>query len=158
MGKYEFSESAEPTDKELQALAVKLQKLERKWARSRSKNALVEFLDLVFRVYSEWDRKGDKKNAARRLQKLSEIRSNGQAHAIRKIIDATSTADRRSKSRWVAALRLVLTERRRLRSLKKCLIAYGGISGCASQWADFQKIRHLNGVGPGIRPGWLSNR
>lgn len=65
---------------------------------------------------------------------------------MRAIIDATSNADRKTKSRWTRALRYAWSERRRCKTFKKCLRCNGGIAGCAQKWADMRAaVRTPNG-------------
>lgn len=61
-----------------------------------------------------------------------------EQHPIRAIIDAVSTADRRTKSRWTRALRFAWPHRREYDGLEDCLDANGGIAGSASKWADLR--------------------
>ncbi len=53
-------------------------------------------------------------------------------------VTATSTADRRSKSRWTQAFRFTWRERSKWKDLTKCLRANGGVAGCAQKFADAQ--------------------
>jgi hypothetical protein len=76
--------------------------------------------------------------AVARLTKLANLQDRIGRHPIRTLIDATSKADRRSKSRWTQALRYAWRERGKWSSLTRCLNANGGIAGCASKWADLQ--------------------
>ena len=71
-----------------------------------------------------------------RIAKLTGLDDRDARHPIRTIIDSTSKADRRSKSRSTQALRYAWRKREKWPDLKSCLRANGGIAGCAGKWAD----------------------
>ena len=58
-----------------------------------------------------------------------------RTHPIRVIIDATSTADIKTKSRWSRALRYAWRERKTWTNLTSFLRENGGPAGCAEQFA-----------------------
>jgi hypothetical protein len=122
----------------LQNVMHALQALERRWRKTGSKRALVRYLAAVFDLYSGWKRAGVLPMAVARIAKLAALHDRTGRHPMRLIIEATSKADRRSKSRWTQALRYAWRERVRWPTLLRCLEANGGIAGCASKWADLQ--------------------
>jgi len=77
--------------------------LERKCFSSRSRFAFYDYLAPVFDFYLRLMRKNQAKTAARRITNLFGLRNSKHAHPIRVIIDATSTADNKTKSRWSRA-------------------------------------------------------
>ena len=69
------------------------------------------------------------------LPNCSGFRNQKRTHPIRVIIDATSTADIKTKSRWTRALRYAWRERKAWTDLKSFLRENGGPAGCAEQFA-----------------------
>ena len=122
----------------LQAAITTLTKLDHRWRKSGRKRALYRYLTAVFNLYAAWKHAGDTRTAANRLARLTGSNVQRDRHPIRTIIDATSTADRKSKSRWTQALRFAWRKRSEWTDLTKCLRANGGIAGCAERWADLQ--------------------
>ena len=133
-----FGNSADMSVEALQAAITMLTKLDRRWRKTGRKRALYRFLESVFSLYTVWRRAGDTRTAAKRMAKLAGLRHQANRHPIRTIIDATSTADRKSKSRWTQALRYAWRERSKWNGLIDCLRANGGIAGCADRWASLQ--------------------
>jgi hypothetical protein len=125
-----------PSKFELKAAAWKLQRLHRRWRRSLRADNLYAYLLAVYRLFGQWRKADVAEQAARRLLKLAGIAASRRRHSMRAIIDATSGADRKTKSRWVRALRYACSERRCYRGLRQCLEANGGIAGCARNWAE----------------------
>src|SRR5437870_13445436 len=75
------------------------------------------------------------KKAARLIAKWFGFRTQQRTHPIRVIIDATSTADNKTKSRWTRALRYAWHERKAWMDLTSFLHENGGPAGCAEQFA-----------------------
>jgi hypothetical protein len=71
-----------------------------------------DFLAAVFGLYVQLRRTEQAKKAATLIAKLFDLQKQKGAHPIRVIIDATSTADDKTKSRWTRALRYAWRERR----------------------------------------------
>jgi hypothetical protein len=115
-----------------------LTNLDRRWRNSGQKRALYRYLTAVFNLYAAGKRAGAARTVANRIARLARLSVQHDRHVIRTIIDASSSADRRSKSRWYRALRYAWRERGQWLSLNECLRANGGIAGCASRWADLQ--------------------
>jgi hypothetical protein len=69
------------------------------------------------------------------VAKLFGLRKQTGTHPIRVIIDATSTADNKTKSRWTRALRYAWRERRAWTELNGFLQENGGPAGCAERFA-----------------------
>jgi len=130
--------SAEMSLQALQAAITMLTKHARRWRKTGSKRALYRYLTTVFNLYAVWKRSGDTRTAANRMAKLAGLKHQSDCHPIRIIIDATTNADRKSKSRWTQALRYGWRERSKWNNLERCLRANGGIAGCADKWADLQ--------------------
>jgi hypothetical protein len=112
-----------------------LRELERKCFASRSRFAFYDYLAAVFELYVQLRRRNQAKPSARRIAKLFGFRKQKRSHCIRVIIDATSTADNKTKSRWSRALRYAWHERRKWTDLDAFLRENGGPAGCAKQFA-----------------------
>jgi hypothetical protein len=76
-----------------------LRELERKCFAARSRFAFYDYLAAVFELYVQLRRRNQAKPLARRIAKLCQLRNQHHTHPIRTIIDATSTADIKTKSR-----------------------------------------------------------
>jgi hypothetical protein len=133
MNQTEFLEGGE---NDLAAAVVLLRKRERSWHKSGRKKELYRFLNTVFCFYAAWRNADIAKSAAERVVLITGGKLRPGCHPIRVLIDAVSRADRRTKSRWVRALRYAWCERRNWTNLKQCLRANGGIAGCADKWAE----------------------
>ena len=133
--------SARPSAEALQAAVTKLAKLESRWRKSERKHALCRYLEAVFDLYSEWKNAGDVRTVANRFARRAGVTVKHGIHPLRTIIDSTSNADRKSKSRWTQALRYAWRQRREWQNVYECFRANGGISGCARKFADMQPMR-----------------
>jgi hypothetical protein len=109
--------------------------LERKCFTSRSRFAFYDYLAAVIELYVQLRRTRQAKKAATRIAKLFRLRSQRRTHPIRVIIDASSSADNKTKSRWTRALRYAWYKRKTWRDLKTFLRKNGGPAGCAEQFA-----------------------
>jgi hypothetical protein len=112
-----------------------LKGLERRCFASRSRFAFYDYLAAVLEVYVQLRRTKQAKKAATRIAKLFQLRNQKCTHPIRVIIDATSTADLKTRSRWSRALRYAWRERRAWTDLTSFLRKNGGPAGCAEQFA-----------------------
>ena len=129
-----------PPKHELNADAAGLRHRHHRWRRSRRSKDLYAYLLSVYQLWQQWREADATEQAARRLLALAEIPASQRRHPLRAIIDSTSDADRKTKSRWTRALRFAWSERRRCRGLKKCLEANGGVAGCARRWAELRAV------------------
>jgi hypothetical protein len=66
-------------------------------------------------------------------------------HLIRIIIDATSRADKKTKSRWTRALRYAWHERREWKHLATFFEEFGGPAGCAARFAALKANKPATG-------------
>jgi hypothetical protein len=89
----------------------------------------------VYRLFRRWRKNDVAEQAVGELATLMNL-SKRRRHSVRVIIDASSDADRRTKSRWSLSLRFAWRERRRYRDLVHCLNENGGVAGCARLWAE----------------------
>jgi hypothetical protein len=103
-----------------------------------SGNALLQeagSLAAVFDLYIRLRRKKQANKAATLIAKLFGLRNQKRAHPIRVIIDATSTTDLKTRSRWSRALRYAWRQRKTWKGLGSFLRENGGPAGCADQFA-----------------------
>jgi hypothetical protein len=123
------------SDRQLRKTIDDLIKLERKCFAARNRFAFYDYLAGVFELYVQLRRRNQAKPAAQRIAKLFGLRKPNRTHCIRAILDATSTADLKTKSRWTRALRYAWRERRTWTGLGSFLRDNGGPAGCADQFA-----------------------
>jgi hypothetical protein len=114
-------------------------KLERKCFASRSRFAFYDYLAAVLELYIRLSRTKQAKKAATRIAKLFGLRTQKRAHPIRMILDATSTTDLKTRSRWTRALRYAWRERKTWTNLRSFLRENGGPAGCAKEFAAITK-------------------
>ena len=98
-----------------------------------------DYLAAVFELYVQLRRTKQARKAARLIAKLFGFRSQKRTHPIRVIIDATSTADIKTMSRWSRALRYAWHERKTWKDLGSFLRENSGPAGCAKQFAAIRK-------------------
>ena len=87
------------SDRQLRKTLDDLRGLERKCFASRSRFAFYDYLVAVFELYVQLRRTKQAKKAATLIAKLFQLRNQRRAHPIRLFIDATSTADLKTRSR-----------------------------------------------------------
>jgi hypothetical protein len=127
------------SDQQLRKTIEDLRELERKCFASRSRFAFYDYLAAVFELYVQLRRTKQAKQSAKSIAKLFRLRKQDRTHPIRVIIDATSRADLKTRSRWTRALRYTWRERRTWRDLRTLLRENGGPAGCADQFAAIRK-------------------
>jgi hypothetical protein len=123
------------SDRQLRKTIDGLRGLERKCFASRSRFAFYDYLAAVFELYGQLRRTKQAEKAAGLIAKLFQLRNQKRNHPIRVIIDATSTADNKTKSRWSRALRYAWRERTTWTDLTSFLRETGGPAGRAGQFA-----------------------
>jgi hypothetical protein len=140
------------SDRQLRKTIDDLRVLERDCFASRSRFAFYDYLAAVFELYVQLRRSNQAKPAARRIAKLFGL-CNPSIYPIRVIIDATSTADLKTRSRWSRALRYAWHERRTWKDLGSFLRENGGPAGCADQFAAINSRGKYPGCIVYRRPG-----
>jgi hypothetical protein len=130
-----------------------LRELERNCFASRSIFAFYDYLAVVFELYVQLRRRNEAKPLAKRIAKLFGLRKQNRTHLIRVIIDATSTADLKTRSRWSRALRYAWRERKTWKELGSFLRENGGPAGCAKQFAAVHSKAKYAGCIVYRRPG-----
>src|SRR3984893_12245329 len=123
------------SDSKLRKVITDLIKLERKCFAARNRFAFYDYLAAVFELYVQLRRRNQGKPSARRIAKLFGFRKQKRSHCIRVLIDATSTTDLKTKSRWSRALRYAWRERKTWKDFVSFLRENGGPAGCADQFA-----------------------
>ena len=141
------------SDQQLIKTIDDLRGLERKCFASRSRFAFYDYLAVVFELYVQLRRRNQAKSSARRIAMLTGLRNQDRTHPIRVIIDATSTADIKTKSRWSRALRYAWGERKTWTDLGSFLRENGGPAGCAEQFAAINSSGRYPGCIVYRRPG-----
>jgi hypothetical protein len=127
------------SDRQLRQTIDGVRKLERKCFSSRSRFAFYGYLAAVFELYVQLRRRKQAKPLARRIANLFGLRKPNRTHPIRTIIDATSTTDIKTRSRWSRALRYAWRERKIWTEFQAFLRENGGPAGCARQFAAIRK-------------------
>jgi hypothetical protein len=127
------------SDRQLRKTIEDLIKLERKCFASRGRFAFYDYLAAALELYVQLRRRNEAKPTARRIAKLFGLRKSNRAHPIRTIIDATSTADLKTRSRWTRALKYAWRERKTWKDFVSFLRENGGPAGCAEQFAAITK-------------------
>jgi hypothetical protein len=141
------------SDFQLRRIIANLKSLERKCFAARSRFAFYDYLAAVFELYIQLRRTKQAKKSARLIGELCGLRKQNRTHLIRTIIDATSTADIKTRSRWTRALKYAWRERTTLTDLISFLRETGGPAGCADQFAAINSSRRYPGCIVYRRPG-----
>jgi hypothetical protein len=123
------------SDQKLESEITELKDLGRKCFNGRQRFAFYRYLVAVYSLYDRLRRKQAAKQGARNIQSMCGMPPSRTRHPIRIILDATSSADAKTKSRWTRALRFARHERRRWQDLESFLRRNGGPAGCADQFA-----------------------
>ena len=123
------------SDRLLRRRISDLGKLERRCFATRKRFEVYRYLAAVYPLYAELMRANEIQTSVQRIAAWFNLDTRKHAHPIRLIIDASSEADRRTKSRWTLALRFAWHERKGWTDLEAFLRRNGGPAGCADQFA-----------------------
>jgi hypothetical protein len=123
------------SDRELRNDIAMLKELEGRCFTGRQRFAFYGYLAAVYELYERLRRNKEANKGARRISSLCGLPTNRSTHPIRTILDATSSADEKTKSRWTRALKFAWHERQRWKNFEKVLRQHGGPAGCADQFA-----------------------
>jgi hypothetical protein len=96
------------------------------------------YLEAVFLLAADLKQRGILKKAARRLAKKRGLRFDRRTDPVKVLVDASSHADYKTRSRWSRAVRYALDYRDGwgpAKSLGPLIKRFGGVSGCASRIA-----------------------
>ena len=124
-----------PSGRQLRQTIAALKATERRCFTSRQRFGFYRYLAAVFKFYELLRRKNEARMSADRIAELFGIRTQKHTHSIRVIIEATSAADVKTKSRWCRALRFAWRERKRWKKFRAFLESNGGPAGCAAKFA-----------------------
>jgi hypothetical protein len=125
----------------LRARLSELQSLERKCKRQHKRFAFYDYLDAVFALYSELRAIPDATGELRKVARRCAAPIAPDAHGIRIILDITSTADEKTRSRWTRALRYAWIKREHWTELARFFALRDGVAGCADRFAARQRRR-----------------
>ena len=134
-GKFRREKCRTIADQFLRRRVSALKQLERQRFASRKRFEFYRYLAGVYQLYAELKRADETKNAVQRIADLFNLDTRDDTHLIRVILDASSQADNKAKSRWARALRFAWHERQRWTDLEVFLRESGGPAECASQFA-----------------------
>ena len=123
------------TDRLLRQRISALQKLEQQCFASRKRFRFYRYLSSVYELYADLRRTDATEHLTRRIAELFNDEVRKDIHPIRLIIDASSEANDKTKSRWSLALRFAWRERQRWSDLEIFLRQNGGPAGCAGRFA-----------------------
>jgi hypothetical protein len=141
------------SDRQLRKTIEDLRRLEQKCFAARSRFAFYDYLAALFELYLQLRRRNQAKPWARRIAELFGLSKQNRTHPIRTIIDATSTADNKTRSRWTRALKYAWRERKTWKDLASFLRENGGPAGCAGQFATINQRGRYPGCIVYRRPG-----
>lgn len=122
---------------------------------SRGRDWFYDYLAAVYKCYYELRRHRIARKTTDRIQmEITEGEAKFRNHPIRVLIDATCTADRRTKSRWTMALRYAWRRRTHWNGVVRYIKDHGGVAGCARLFTQIHpsKKRTRRYSGPGARP------
>jgi hypothetical protein len=122
-------------DWELQQVVRRLRQIEGRWFQSRRRYEFYGYLLAVYRLYRRLRRRRAAQQAAARIAALFGLKIRKGTHALRVIIDATSRADKKTKSRWTQALRYAWQQRHTWTDFADFFRDHGGAAGCAREFA-----------------------
>jgi len=105
---------------------------------SRQRYAFYDYLAAVYNLHRRLRRRKAAKKAACRIAALYNLSLRKDVHPMRAIIDASSDADRKTRSRWMRALRYAWQERHTWEDFRGFLRDHGGVAGCARDFAAVQ--------------------
>jgi len=122
------------SDRELRNDIAMLKELGQRCFKQRQRLAFYRYLAGAYKLYERLRRNGEANKGAQRIRSLCKLPSNRSTHPIRTILDATCSADGKTKSRWTRALQYAWHERQRSKNFEKFLRQNGGPSGCADKF------------------------
>lgn len=115
--------------------------------------AFYRYLAAVYNFFRRLRRRGVARDTARRLTTILGLDSRDDAHPLRVLLDASSTADSKTKSRWTQGLRYVWRRRNTWTDFTAFVHAHGGIAGCAKDLRRCSRMRHAGLCGQAATTG-----
>src|SRR5262245_22676994 len=89
------------------------------------------------RLFGRLKRRNHGELVAKYICTVFDVKLRADSSVIRILIDATSDADLKMKSRWALALKLLDREKVAWQHTEKYLRRWGGIAGCAEMYATW---------------------
>jgi hypothetical protein len=123
------------SDRQLKRTIVDLTIMERKAFGSRRRFEFYNYLSDIFDFYRRLKRSGNARSSASRIAKLFSILPRKRTHPIRILIDVSSAADEKTRSRWCRALRYAWHERTRWTDIREFWRENHGAVGAAARWS-----------------------
>jgi hypothetical protein len=112
---------------------------------SRRERDLLIYLSFVHNAYASLRRRKWARRGAKVLNSLYKLPARRDRHPIRAIIDASTlpSADAKAKSRATQALRFAWSQRGEWNDIVDFVQRNGGVSGCATRFAQANRRRQL---------------
>jgi hypothetical protein len=123
------------SERQLKRTIADLRAIEKESFGKRQRFRFYVYLSAVLDFYARLRRNNKAKISADRVAELFGIRKRKGTHSIRVLIDATSSADEKTKSRWTRALRYAWREREHWKKLPEFMLLNGGPAGAAAKWS-----------------------
>ena len=121
---------------DIEALRKSAHNLKNTTRRDRARFWVHDYLTEVYGLFLKF---GSNRSGKRRIKKLFDLHVSQAAHPIRILIEASlPREDNRAKGRWCQALKWAHKCGVRPNKLGKFFVKYGGVSGCAAQFAAFR--------------------
>ena len=126
----------------------------RQCSEAKSRFAFYKYLEEVYRLYADLRANDVVQWGGEQIVQRFDKKPKYQNHLIRLILDATCSADRKTKSRWTRASRYAWRQRRDWKNLSAFFRRNGGPAGCAQQFTQIKpkRRRHFYYKGPCARP------
>jgi hypothetical protein len=135
------------SDLRLRKAIADLTAIERECFQRRQRFAFIVHLGAVLEFYSLLRRNKCAKRSAGRISELFGIRTQKRTHPIRVIIDVSSAADQKSRSRWTRGLRYCWRERETWTDIQEFLRENHGPAGAAAKWSALRSRTSPDSVG-----------
>jgi hypothetical protein len=102
---------------------------------TRKRDGVYLFLQAVYDLVGEWERRGRADRKARRALRARDLKAPKYPEPYAAVIACTSNADIKARSKWARALQFVCWYNCHRKPLKEFIKSKGGINGCASLFA-----------------------
>ena len=110
--------------------------------------AFYEYLYQVYAMHAHWRAQARVREIKRHIADLVQVRLRPTQHMVKLLIDASCTADHKTRSRWGQALKYIWRRRKRKTvsrlDFQDFLHCNGGVVGCAAK-AAVPKMKRVEG-------------
>jgi hypothetical protein len=130
--------NASPVGRSTRAMKQDLAKVAAAWGKmqkTRDRDAIYGYLEAVYDLVQDWERRGRADRKARRALRARGLKSWPNIEPFAVAIACTSEVDGKTRSKWSRALQYVSWYNRDQKPFKKFMKSKGGINGCASLFA-----------------------